>query len=127
MNFAAITATAIALAGAPAFAAPTPAADISAKTYSDRVTGLTEIQRLGVMRRAILDAGEACQRPISAAIQGPYKNMIMWNARCMPAGDYAVFIGPNALVQVRQCEQLARLKLPICTLPPRPAAAPARR
>jgi hypothetical protein len=103
------------------------APDISAKTYSDRVARLTEIQRLAVMRRAVLDAGEACQRPTEARIRGGYKNMIMWTARCAPAGDYAVFIGPNALVQVRDCAQAAQLKLPACGLAPRPAAAPTRR
>ncbi len=118
-------ATAAALALAPVAAS---AQNTDARSFSDKVAALTETQRLGVMRRAILDGGEICKRPTAARLQGRWKNLIMWVARCEPGGDYGVFIGPNALVQVRQCGQMARLKLPICADPTKqPAAAPARR
>ncbi len=53
----------------------------------------------------------------AARLQGRFKNLVMWTARCKVGGDYGVFIGPDGTVQVRQCRQMAELKLPVCRPP----------
>lgn len=105
---AAILAAGVALA--PAGAQP-------ANPFSERLQKLNELQRFSVLRRAILDSGQPCRRVDSAAIGGRYKNLVMWSARCVPGGDYGVFIGPDALVQVRPCADTGKLGLPLCRLP----------
>jgi hypothetical protein len=106
------------IAGTPAAAAPVD----SAQAYSDALARLTPIQRLAALRRAILDSGEKCRRVTEAKLQGRWRNLIMWSARCDVGGDYGAYIGPDGSVQVRQCGQTKLLGLPQCTLPPRPAA-----
>ena len=103
----AILATAV--AAAPVAAQPNP--------FSDRLQKLDELRRHAVVRRAILDAGESCKRVERAGMTGRYKNLVMWSARCTPGGDYALFIGPDASVQVRSCGELVKLGLPACHVP----------
>jgi len=88
-----------------------------ANPFSDRLQRLSELQRHSVLRRAVLDAGESCKRVDRAGLSGRYKNLVMWTARCTPGGDYGLFIGPDASVQVRPCGQLKGLGLPQCWLP----------
>jgi hypothetical protein len=85
--------------------------------FSDRLQRLSELQRHSVLRRAVLDAGESCKRVDRAGLSGRYRNLVMWTARCTPGGDYGLFIGPDASVQVRPCGQLKGLGLPQCRLP----------
>jgi hypothetical protein len=94
-----------------------PASAQPANPYSDRLQKLDDLQRRSVLRRAILDAGEPCKRVDAAGISGRYKNLVMWSARCTPKGDYGVYIGPDASVQVRPCEDARKLGLPPCRLP----------
>lgn len=103
-----IAMTLIAL-GVPAIAQrPAPNA------FSDRLAKLDDLRRRAVLRRAVLDSGQRCNRVGANAPQGRWRNLVMWNARCERGGDYAVFIGPDASVQVRPCGDLAKLKLPTC-------------
>jgi len=95
-----------------------PAGAQTADAYSNRLLKLNVLQRHSVLRRAILDSGEACKRVDRAAVSGRYKNLVIWTARCTPGGDYGVFVGPDASVQVRQCAQTKALGLPPCRLPP---------
>ena len=114
------------LAGA-LIAAPLPAITV-ANPASDQLTKLTSIQRRAALRGALLDSGYACTRVEKAAIQGPWKNMIMWRATCSLTDaryDYAVFVGPDASIQARPCADLAELKLPGCR--PFSATKPSRR
>jgi hypothetical protein len=97
----------------------TPALAQPANPFSDRLKQLSELQRHSVLRRAILDSEQPCKRVEQSAIRGRYKNLIMWTARCVPGGDYALFIGPDASVQVRSCPTLKQLGLPTCSLPPK--------
>jgi hypothetical protein len=90
----------------------------AAQNYSDQVAKLSEIQQRAVMRRAILDGGQYCRQVLSTRRQGPYKNLVMWTAHCAKGGDYAVYVGPDGSAQVRPCTDLAKLKLPVCQLPP---------
>lgn len=102
------------LAGGVAFA---PLAAQPANSFSDRLQRLSELQRHSVLRRAVLDAGERCKRVDRAGPSGRYRNLVMWTARCTPGGNYGLFIGPDASVQVRPCGQLKALGLPQCRLP----------
>lgn len=101
-----------------ASAALAPAGAQPANPFSDRLQKLSALQRHSVLRRAILDSGESCKRVEQAAISGRYKNLVMWSARCMPGGDYGLFIGSDASVQVRPCAEARTLGLPPCRLPP---------
>jgi hypothetical protein len=75
-------------------------------------------RNLGLLR-AIKDARRRCKKVDAAAYQEDYKNLAMWVARCTDSGEFAVFIGPNADVQVSPCKDAEKLKLPICRpLPP---------
>lgn len=106
---------AAATAVAPALASP------PANTFSERLQRLDELRRHTVLRRAVLDSGAPCKRIDRAGVSGRYKNLVMWTARCVPGRDYALFIGPDSSVQVRECGELAKLGLPACRLsaPPR--------
>ncbi|UAK23353.1 hypothetical protein [Sphingomonas nostoxanthinifaciens] len=109
------TLTLLAAASLTLAATPLPAQVQSnlAKNYSDRLAALTDLQRRGSLRRAILDSGEKCQSVSKAAYQGPYKNMEMWVARCGTT-DFGAFIGPDGTVQVSSCAYLVSVKWPAC-------------
>lgn len=107
----------ILLAILAASAAIMPVAAQPPNPFSDRLQKLGELRRHAVLRRAILDSGEQCKRVERAGINGRHKNLVMWSARCTPGGDYAVFIGPDASVQVRSCGDVVKLGLPACRMP----------
>ncbi len=106
------------LSAAPALA--------DAQNFSSKLARLSDIQQRSVMRRAILDGGQVCRQVLGTSLQGPYKNLVMWTARCAKGGDYAVYIGPDGTVQVRPCADLAKLKLPLCRLSAKPSVARAQ-
>jgi len=110
-----MTRTALLMLAAAFVAVPVQAVTI-ANPASDQLARLTVLQRKGALRGALLDSGLPCERVEKAAIQGPWKNMIMWRARCSPdpRHDYAVFVGPDASIQARYCAEARELKLPIC-------------
>lgn len=97
-------------------AVPLQAAVTIANPASDQLARLSVLQRKGALRAALLDSGLPCQRVEKAAIQGPWKNMIMWRAKCSAdlRYDYAVFVGPDASIQARYCAEMTQLKLPRC-------------
>jgi hypothetical protein len=107
----------VAMLAALAAAAPAPASP-PPNPFSERLQRLDELRRYTILRRAVLDSGEPCKRVDRAGISGRYKNLVMWTAHCVPGGNYALFIGPDASVQVRDCAELAKLGLPACRLPP---------
>ena len=92
----------------------------AANPISDQLKGMTEVYRYLGLRRAITDSGQRCKKVDRGAYQEEYKTMAYWTAHCTDTGDWAVFIAPNADVQVRQCRHLQQLGLPAC----RPVAAP---
>jgi hypothetical protein len=91
-----------------------------ANPYSDQLKGMSELYRNLGLLRAIKDAGRRCKKVDAAAYQEEYKNLAMWVARCTDTGDFAVFIGPAADVQVSPCKDASTLDLPVCR--PLPAA-----
>ncbi len=94
-----------------------PAGAEPTNPFSDRLQRLNELQRHSVLRRAVLDSGEICKQVDRAAISGRYRNLVMWTAHCTTGGNYGLFIGPDASVQVRPCPQTKSLGLPPCRLP----------
>ena len=116
---AALAATILLLAacdGAPEnTVAPAPKAITVANPFHDTLIKLDELQRGAALRRAIRTAKETCDRVETAAYQQDYGNLKMWVATCQRTA-YALFVAPTGDVQVRQCADLASLKLPECTV-----------
>jgi hypothetical protein len=85
-----------------------------ANPYVEQLHALTEMNRGLALRRAIQDAGNRCKKVDASGFQQDYKNLSMWTARCSDSGEWALFIAPNADVQVRACDTASRLGLPEC-------------
>ena len=93
---------------------------------SDRLKALSPLnQRIG-LRRAIRADRKPCTRVLSAAYQQRHGDLAMWVALCPEGRNWAVFIAPTDVVQVRDCREAAQLGLPACrpvpALPPDPSA-----
>lgn len=127
------------LVAAPALAGCEPPADLPKSENAaaapriamrndthDRLLQLApDLQRIAMMR-AIRDTGNRCQRVDNAGYQQEHRNLRMWVADCgEEAKSWAVFIAPNADIQVRDCAQAGQLALPRCN--PLPPAAPSTR
>ena len=132
--------TALMLAGGLAACgdpAPAPAANQERKQDqvtirnrpNERLLALPdELRRIGLVR-AIRQTGNRCPLRVepNPIHQGDYRGMAMWTARCDNNEQYAVFVAPNEDVQVRNCRDMAQLRLPACrTLPPATPNQPRR-
>jgi len=127
-----------ALAGCGGEAAPAPgpkesaaAADQAGATRianrpHERLLALPDVDRRVGLIRAIRATGNRCPRRVepNPVHQGDYEGMALWTARCDNNEQYAVFIAPNEDVQVRNCRDMAQLRLPACR--PLPPAEPNR-
>ena len=91
-----------------------------ANEYVERLKSLGDDNRGLALRRAVQDTGQQCKRVVTSAYQEEYKNLSVWNLRCTD-GEYALFIAPNADVQVRTCTDVKSLGLPECKLAEEPA------
>jgi hypothetical protein len=96
-----------------------PRAQVAPKNeLADQLKALGERERGLALRRAILEApGSVCKKVEYSGYQQDYRNLSMWLVRCSDR-DWAVFIAPNADVQVRRCSDLKALGLPECRFPP---------
>lgn len=76
------------------------------------------------LRRAIYDSGSKCNTVTKAGYVQEYGNLSMWTASCASERSFAIFVGPDGSVQVRDCKEVEQLKLPACviTSQPKPAA-----
>jgi hypothetical protein len=86
---------------------------------------LSEPYRHIALRRAIYDAGRTCKSVVRSGYVQEYGNLSMWTATCDGNRSWAIFVGPDGSVQVRDCRETEQLKLPACTIrePAKPAAA----
>ena len=87
----------------------------------ERMMTLNDSDRRIALVRAIRQTGNRCPRRVepNPVYQADYEGMALWTARCDNNEQYAVFIAPNEDVQVRNCRDMAQLRLPACrTLPP---------
>lgn len=86
-----------------------------------QLMALGDIERRIGLIRAIRATGNRCPRRVepNPVYQGDYEGMALWTARCDNNEQYAIFIAPNEDVQVRNCRDMAQLRLPPCReLPP---------
>ena len=79
---------------------------------------LTDLNRAIALKRAILDQGLRCQQIVTTGYVARYKNMDVWTASCADERQWALFIGADDSVQVRNCADLVQLALPNCTIKP---------
>lgn len=85
---------------------------------------LSEPYRHVALRRAIYDAGRTCKSVVRSGYVQEYGNLSMWTATCDGNRSWAIFVGPDGSVQVRDCKETEQLKLPACTIrEPKPAAS----
>ena len=84
-----------------------------ANEYVEQLKALSDDNRGLALRRAVQDTNQACKRVVTSAYQEEYKNLSIWNLKCTD-GEYALFIAPNADVQVRSCADVKALGLPQC-------------
>ena len=72
------------------------------------------------LRRAIYDSGSKCNTVTKAGYVQEYGNLSMWTASCASQRSFAVFVGPDGSVQVRDCKEVEQLKLPACVITKQP-------
>ena len=85
---------------------------------------LSEQYRHVALRRAIYDAGRTCKTVTKSGYVQEYGNLSMWTASCDGGKSWAIFVGPDGSVQVRDCGETEQLKLPACVIrEKKPAAA----
>lgn len=80
----------------------------------DQLHKLDDMNRAIALKRAIRQSGLRCERIDSSGYVTEYKNLSMWMATCSDKREWAVFVGPDASVQVRLCKDVARYGLPPC-------------
>ena len=68
------------------------------------------------LRRAIYDSGKKCNTVTKAGYVQEYGNLSMWTASCAADRSFAIFVGPDGSVQVRDCKETEQLKLPACAI-----------
>lgn len=68
------------------------------------------------LRRAIYDSGSRCNTVTEAGYVQEYGNLSMWTASCASDRSFAIFVGPDGSVQVRDCRETEPLKLPSCII-----------
>ena len=82
---------------------------------------LNDLNRAIALKRGIRDFGPSCLRVTKSGYVGRYKNMDYWTATCEDehgrTRDWALFIGANDSVQVRLCDDVAKVGLPACEIP----------
>ena len=84
-----------------------------ANEYVEQLKALSDDNRGLALRRAVQDTGQQCKKVVTSGYQEEYKNLSIWNLKCTD-GEYALFIAPNADVQVRSCADVKALGLPQC-------------
>jgi hypothetical protein len=87
----------------------------------DQLHQLDDLNRAIGLKRAIYDSGYSCQRIERSGFVAQYKNLDMWAAHCADGRDWAIFVGPDASAQVRDCKDVARFGLPACVIKPGPS------
>ena len=79
---------------------------------------LNDLDRAIALKRAIADQGLRCTRIVSTGYVTRYKDMDLWTAKCGDDRQWALFISANDSVQVRLCDDNAKVGLPACNVQP---------
>jgi hypothetical protein len=94
-----------------------PTKSISVRSeQQDALHKLSEMNQRIALRRAIYDSGNACKTVTKAGYVQEYGNLSMWTASCASGRSFAIFVGPDGSVQVRDCKEVEQLKLPACVI-----------
>jgi len=75
---------------------------------------LDDTNRAIGLKRAIHASGYQCIRIDRSAYVQDYGTLEMWAASCNDGRGWALFVGRDDSVQVRDCKDMADLKLPRC-------------
>ncbi|QIK78872.1 hypothetical protein G7077_08160 [Sphingomonas piscis] len=78
------------------------------------LAALNDYNRAIGLKRAIHGSGKQCQRIDRSAFVQRYGTLDMWAVSCNNGRGFALFIGKDDTVQVRDCRGLAEIKLPRC-------------
>lgn len=98
-------------------APPPPQREIRVRSAEqEQLHKLNEMDRAIALKRAVFASGFRCQRVERSGYVTEYKNLSMWTASCSDKRDWAIFVGPDASVQVRLCKDVARHGLPACII-----------
>jgi len=88
--------------------------------------GLTDQNRDIALKRAILGSGLRCKRVTRSGYVTEFNRLSMWSAVCDDGRQWGIFAGPDGSAQVRPCSDMARFKLPACTIAADPSGRTAR-
>ena len=121
MRTIAVLATAMMVAACGSEPEPAPQAprEIMVRSESQKqLFQLNDLNRAIALKRAVRDLGASCLRITKSGYVGRYKNMDYWTATCEDergrTRDWALFIGANDSVQLRLCDDVAKVGLPAC-------------
>ena len=110
-------AIAAALAGCDSPEPTQPTKSISVRSEQQQALHkLSEPNLKIALRRAIYDSGSRCNTVTKAGYVQEYGNLSMWTASCASERSFAIFVGPDGSVQVRDCRETEQLKLPSCII-----------
>lgn len=120
-------ATLASIASACGDTSPTQQTTQSISVRSEQQNALHKLSPDGLkiaLRRAVYDSGQKCNTITKAGYVQEYGNLSMWTASCASDRSFAIFVGPDGSVQVRDCKEVEQLKLPACVIAPekKPAA-----
>lgn len=102
---------------------PAPNKQISVRSeQQNALHNLSESNLKIALRRAIYDSGKKCNTLTKVGYVQEYGNLSMWTASCANNQSFAVFVGPDGSVQVRDCKEVEQLKLPACVITKQPKA-----
>lgn len=92
----------------------------------DRLHQLDDALRDIALKRAILATRLRCKRVIRSGYVGEHNKLSMWSADCDDDRSWGIFVGPDGSAQVRPCTDMAKFKLPACTIAADPSGRTAR-
>lgn len=87
---------------------------------------LSDLNRDIALKRAVLASGLRCKRVVRSGYVTEYQKLSMWEADCDDGRKWGIFVGPDGSAQVRPCSDMARFKLPACTIAADPSGRTAR-
>ncbi|MDB5698394.1 MAG: hypothetical protein JWN69_1198 [Alphaproteobacteria bacterium] len=91
--------------------------------FQDKLLALNDRDRMLALKRAVQDDAGQCPRISGSTYQQDYQGMAMWVAHCSNR-EWAVYLSPSGIVQVRACSEAKQLGLPECAASPGKGSSP---